>query len=52
VAASGGDVAAHVRALTPNRARDIGAAAMRRVLNEHTYGHRVQQLEALLAVEA
>lgn len=48
VAASGEEVAAHVLALTPDRARVVGAAAMRRVLNEHTYGHRVQQLEALL----
>jgi spore maturation protein CgeB len=48
VATSGDEVAAHLRALTPDRARAIGASAMRRVLDEHTYGHRVEQLEALL----
>jgi spore maturation protein CgeB len=48
VAASGDEVAAHVLALAPDRAHAIGTAAMRRVLSEHTYSRRVQQLEALL----
>jgi spore maturation protein CgeB len=50
VAAGGDAVAAHVEALTPERARRMGAAALRRVLAEHTYAHRVQQLEAVLAL--
>ena len=48
VATDGDEVAAHVKEMTPDRARTIGAAALARVLNEHTYAHRVQQLEALL----
>jgi spore maturation protein CgeB len=50
VAHDGGEVAEHVRALTPNRARQIGAAALDRVLAEHTYTHRVEQVETLLAL--
>jgi spore maturation protein CgeB len=48
IAKNGTDVAEHVRNLTAERARAIGAAAYRRVLAEHTYAHRVKQLEALL----
>ncbi|HEU5011486.1 MAG TPA: glycosyltransferase [Roseiflexaceae bacterium] len=47
VADDGAAVAAHVRELTPERARMIGAAARRRVLAEHTYAHRAEQFEAL-----
>lgn len=49
VAADGAEVAAHVDALTPERARVIGQAALRRVLAEHTYAHRAAQVEAVLA---
>ena len=52
VAASGADVAAHVAALTPERARAMGEAARRRVLAEHTYAHRAVQLDALLDARA
>ncbi len=48
VARDGDEVAEHVRALTPERARSIGQAALRRVLAEHTYAHRAAQLEAVL----
>jgi spore maturation protein CgeB len=48
VARDGKDVAEHVRALTPERAREIGRAALRRVLAEHTYAHRGAQVDALL----
>lgn len=48
VAHDGDEVAAHLRALTPARARAIGDAALRRILAEHTYEHRVLQLETLL----
>jgi spore maturation protein CgeB len=40
VARDGQDVADHVAALTPERARAIGQAALRRILAEHTYAHR------------
>jgi spore maturation protein CgeB len=50
VARHGDEVAAHLEGLTPRRAREIGQAAYRRVLAEHTYTHRVDQLEALLAL--
>jgi spore maturation protein CgeB len=48
IARSGADVAEHLRRLTPSRARQIGAAALRRVLSEHTYARRATQLESLL----
>ena len=47
VARDGQDVAEHVRSLTPERARAIGEAALRRVLSEHTYTHRGEQVDAL-----
>jgi len=49
VASSGAEVAEHVRSLTPARAREIGKAALRRVLAEHTYAHRVALLESTLS---
>ena len=52
VAADAAEVADHVRSLTPARAREIGVAALRRVLAEHTYAHRVRQVEALLAMRS
>jgi spore maturation protein CgeB len=51
VARDGRDVAEHVRTLTPQRARSIGDAALRRVLSEHTYAHRGAQVDALLSEE-
>lgn len=48
VARGGDEVAQIVRDLTPSRAREIGQAALRRVLAEHTYAHRVAQLELVL----
>lgn len=48
VAHSGDEMIEHLQALTPERARAIGTAALRRVLNEHTYEHRVEQLETIL----
>jgi spore maturation protein CgeB len=52
VAADGGDVARHVEDLTPARARAIGQAARERVLREHTYRHRAEQVERILAPRA
>ncbi|HZG45428.1 MAG TPA: glycosyltransferase [Allosphingosinicella sp.] len=40
VARDGQDVADHAAALTPERARAIGRAALDRILAEHTYAHR------------
>jgi spore maturation protein CgeB len=50
VARDGLEVAQHVRTLTPDRVREIGRAARARVLGEHTYAHRVEQMESLLAL--
>jgi spore maturation protein CgeB len=52
VAHDGADVAAQFDALTPERAKEIGAAALRRVLAEHTYAHRCAELESVLAGRA
>lgn len=49
VASSGDDVVRHLRALSVERAREIGEAAKRRVLAEHTYDHRAREVDALLA---
>jgi len=40
VARDGAEVAAHLRALTPEMARTIGDRARERVLRDHTYGQR------------
>lgn len=48
VAQTGAEVAALVQGLTAERAREIGQAALSRVRREHTYTHRVAQLEAVL----
>jgi spore maturation protein CgeB len=52
VARDGADVAAHVEALTPERAKAIGEAARARILAEHTYQRRGAELDALLRSEA
>jgi spore maturation protein CgeB len=48
VAHNGDEVAQHVRTLEASRAREIGQAAYRRVLSEHTYAHRAAQLDEVL----
>ena len=50
VAHDGAEVAELVQGLDRGRARAIGAAALRRVLAEHTYAHRAAQVEEILAV--
>jgi len=54
VARDGREVVEHVASLTPERAREIGRAALRRVLAEHTYERRGAEVDALLrtALEA
>ncbi|MGE5489073.1 MAG: glycosyltransferase [bacterium] len=48
VARDGAEVAEHLAALTPERAWEIGEAAMRRVTAEHTYAQRAAEVERLL----
>jgi len=52
VARDGQDVADHLAALTPEKARDIGQAALRRVLAEHTYTLRGAEVDAILTATA
>jgi spore maturation protein CgeB len=52
VAADAEGVARWVREVTPERAREIGAAARRRALADHTYTQRARQLDALLREHA
>ncbi|HYC67094.1 CgeB family protein [Brevundimonas sp.] len=47
VARDGQEVADHLAALTPGRARAVGEAARRRVLAEHTYARRADEADAL-----
>jgi spore maturation protein CgeB len=49
-ARNGVEVAELLALLTPARAREIGAAARRRVLARHTYVHRAEQFERVLDV--
>lgn len=49
VAEDGAAVAEHLRALTPERAREIGAAARRRALAEHSYASRAADFDTALA---
>jgi spore maturation protein CgeB len=48
VARDGQDVAEHVASSDAERAREIGEAARRRVLAEHTYERRATEVDALL----
>jgi spore maturation protein CgeB len=48
VAQDGAEVSAHLDALEPKRAREIGRAALRRVLAGHTYARRAELVEAVL----
>nr|WP_225883142.1 glycosyltransferase [Sphingomonas aliaeris] len=52
VARDGQDVADYLAALTPERARTIGQAALRRVLADHTYALRGAQVDALFKRQA
>ncbi len=51
VARDGAEVAEHLAALTPERARRIGEAARQRILEGHTYARRGAQVDALLRAE-
>ena len=52
VARDGQDVADHMAALTPERATAIGKAALARVLAEHTYALRGEQVDELFKAHA
>ena len=52
VARDGQDVADHLAALTPERAKQIGQAALARVKAEHTYALRGAQVDALFKAHA
>ena len=45
-------MADHLAALTPERAAEIGRAALARVKAEHTYALRGEQVDALLRAQA
>jgi spore maturation protein CgeB len=49
VARNGDEVLEHLHALTPQRAQQIGGAAYRRVIGEHTYAHRAAAVERALS---
>ena len=51
VAQDGGEVAHLLQALGPEQARRIGRAARARVLAEHTYRHRAEQVVKILDAE-
>jgi spore maturation protein CgeB len=48
VARNGAEVRAHLEALTETKARGIGQRALARVLRDHTYARRAEELESLL----
>ncbi len=48
VAKSGEEVANILEELSPERAKAIGEAALKRVLSEHTYSHRALEFERVL----
>jgi hypothetical protein len=50
VARSGDEVADQLRSLDESRAQQIGRAALKRVLAEHTYDHRAALFEEVLGV--
>lgn len=51
VAHSGEEVKEILSTLSPEIAAEIGQAALKRVLSEHTYTHRAEQLESVLGIK-
>ena len=51
VAPDGAAVAAHLASLTPPRAAEIGSAARRRVMAEHTYDRRAELVERAMGAK-
>lgn len=52
VARDGQDVVEILKTLDPGRAQEIGRRALARVLAEHTYAHRAEEVDALLRARA
>lgn len=52
IASSGEDVAAYAASVDSATASAIGQAALQRVMSQHTYAHRVLQLEGILGESA
>ncbi|MFL6199872.1 MAG: glycosyltransferase [Thermoanaerobaculia bacterium] len=52
VADDGEEVAERLRGLTPRDALQMGKAAQRRILAEHTYAHRAAQVESILGLHS
>ncbi|MDQ6759310.1 MAG: glycosyltransferase [Acidobacteriota bacterium] len=48
VAQNGAEVAELIHLLSPERAKEIGQAARKRVLAQHTYAHRAAQVDEIL----
>ncbi len=48
VARDGAEVAQILKSLTPERAHQVGEAARRRILSEHTYRHRAAQFDEVM----
>ncbi|RJP14331.1 MAG: hypothetical protein C4520_21700 [Candidatus Abyssobacteria bacterium SURF_5] len=48
LAERGADVVEHLATVSPDRARGIGRSALERVLSEHTYARRSEQVESIL----
>jgi spore maturation protein CgeB len=48
LAQTGDDVARWLRDVTQERASEIGAAARKRIMSQHTYSHRARHVEAVL----
>lgn len=48
VCRDGEEVAGTLACLSPERAREIGAAARKRILSQHTYTHRARQIDRVL----
>lgn len=48
IARDGDEIIEILRSLTPERAREIGQNALRRLLAEHTYDHRADRVESLI----
>ena len=48
VAHDGNEVGDQLRGLSRAQAREIGQAALRRILGEHTYAHRAREVESVL----
>jgi spore maturation protein CgeB len=52
LARDGAEVAQILESLSPQRAREIGDAARRRILAEHTYRHRAEQFDQIMGAVA